>query len=275
MRVEVNLVLVPVTVTDTMNHPIIGLQKQDFAIYENSKPQQIKHFSSEDGPISIGLILDFSKSMTNKVDTERAAVAAFFRNANPEDDYFVVTVSDHPHLFASTTQSIGTIQASLSQIVPHGYTALLDAIYLAAAQMRNARYSRHALLIISDGGDNNSRYRFREIKEMLQESDIEVYALGLFDSGVFNTYEEFMGKRWLGQITDATGGRTLAVDNMARVPEAAATISRELRNQYILGYTPSKVAANGKWQKIRVLVTSPFHSALQAYYRVGYSTPTR
>jgi Ca-activated chloride channel homolog len=275
-RVDVDLVLVPVTVTDTMNHAITGLQKQNFTLYQHDQPQEIRYFSVEDGPISVGLILDVSKSMSNKVGTEGLAVADFFRNANPQDDYFVVTVSDRPKLLATSTQSIGTIQSKLALTVPDGSTALLDAVYLGVSQLRAARYPRRALLIISDGGDNNSRYRLREIKDILRESDVQAYAIGLFDTALFKTFEEYMGKKWLGEITDATGGHSLAVDNLAGVPEAAATISWELRHQYVLGFKPNESAADGKWRKIKVRITPPPQSRpLQAHYKMEYSTAGR
>jgi Ca-activated chloride channel homolog len=151
---------------------------------------------------------------------------------------------------------------------------LLDAIYLGANQMRQATHSRHALIIISDGGENNSRYHLREIKAMIRESDIQVYAIGLFDTALFKTYEEYMGRKWLGGITDATGGRTLPIDNLSMLPEAAATISWELRHQYVLGYKPPEATARAGRRRIKVLLTShlkvPF---LRPYYRREYSVP--
>lgn len=275
LTVNVDLVEVPVMVTDAMNHPVTNLRKEDFAIYENGVQQPISHFSAEDGPISVGLILDFSKSMTNKVQTERAAVEEFFRNANPEDDYFVVTVSSKPQLIATSATSVQAIESALGQITPGGGTALLDAIYLGASQMRHATHSRHALVIVSDGGENNSRYHLREIKAMIRESDIQVYAIGLFDTALFKTYEEYMGKKWLGEITDVTGGRTLPIDNLSMLPEAAATISWELRNQYVLGYKPPEATAlRAGRRRIKVLLTShskvPF---LRPYYRREYLVP--
>lgn len=281
LRVDVNLVTVPVTVTDAMSHTVTGLRKEDFALYEGDKKQEIRYFSEEDGPISVGLILDLSKSMVNKIDTERAAVEEFFQNANPDDDYFVITVSNHPKLIASSTRSLRAIETELGLAVPDGNTALLDAIYLGVAQMQTARYKRHALLIISDGGDNNSRYKLREIKSLVRESDVAVYAIGLFDTALFKTFEEYMGKKWLGEITDASGGRTVTVDDLSRLPETAAAISWELRNQYVLGYEPRDLGAEEQWRKIKVNVTprektpssSPSH--LQAYYRRGYLTSGR
>lgn len=269
LRVNVDLALISVAVTDDMNHAVTGLNKEAFTLFENGIEQEIQQFSREDGPISVGLILDFSKSMSNKMEAERAAVEAFFENANPEDDYFVVTVSSRPQMIADRTQSIHSIQSALGELTAAGSTALLDAIYLGADQMRHARYPRHALLIISDGGDNHSRYKLKDVKATIQESDIQAYAIGLFDTTLFKTYEEFMGKKWLGQITDATGGRTVTVDNLAGLPDAAAGISWELRNQYVLGYRPRSPERSDEQRKIKVEVTgrASFSGALHAYYR--------
>jgi Ca-activated chloride channel homolog len=280
LRIDVNLVTVQVSVTDAMNHAVTGLRKEDFALYEGETRQEIRHFSEEDGPISVGLILDLSKSMTNKVETERAAVEEFFRNANPEDDYFVIAVSSHPKVIADSTRSLRAIETELGLAVPDGNTALLDAVYLGIAQMRTARYARHALLIISDGGDNSSRYKLGEIKSILRESDVEVYAIGLFDTALFKTFEEYMGKKWLGEITDATGGRTVPVDNLSRLPATAAEISWELRNQYLIGYKPNSLVADGQFRKITVNVVpitnlSSNTPHLRAYYKEGYSASGR
>jgi Ca-activated chloride channel family protein len=274
-------VTVQVAVTDARNQAVTGLRKDDFALYDGDAKQEIRYFSEEDGPISVGLILDLSKSMTNKVETERAAVEAFFQNANPHDDYFVIAVSNHPKLIANATRSLRAIETELGLAVPEGNTALLDAIYLGVAQMHTAQYKRHALLIISDGGDNNSRYKLKEIKSVLRESDVAVYAIGLFDTTLFKTFEEYMGRKWLGEITDATGGRTVALDQLSQLPDTAAAISWELRNQYVLGYRPSNLVANGRWRKIKVNVIprenpSPSNTThLQAYYRRGYSASGR
>jgi Ca-activated chloride channel family protein len=272
LRVDVDLVLVPVTVTDAMNHPIINLQKQDFTVYESDKKQEIRYFSTEDAPISVGLILDISGTMSKKVEIERQAIDEFFKNANPQDDYFVITFSDRPEIVADTTQSIGDIQAKLATTNPAGYTALLDAVYLGVAKLRNAQYQRRALLIISDGGENASHYKLREIKKLVEEADIGIYAIGVFDEGlpILRSIEEQFGKHLLTQVTAATGGRTIAVDNAARVPEAAAAISRELRSQYVLGYRASNSAHDRKWRKIKVLTKKlRGDPRLQTYHRKG------
>ena len=275
LRVNVNVVLVPVVVADAMNHPIMGLEKQNFVLSENDEQQEIQYFSAEDSPISVGLLVDVSKSMTDKVDAEREAVSEFFKNANQEDDYFVVAFSSHPEMLTEVTQSIGTIEAKLGTVVPNGSTAMLDAISVAMTRLRSAKYKRRALLIISDGGDNSSHHKYREIKSLVRDSDVEVYAIGLFDTAFFKTYEEFMGKKWLSEITDATGGRTVTVDDASKMGEAAAAISTEMRSQYVLGYRPSNVLTDGKRRQIKVRVINPStrDAQLQAYYKRGYVIP--
>ena len=276
LRVDVDLVLVPVTVIDTMNRPVMGLEEQNFRLYEDNEQQLIRFFSTEDSPISVGLLLDLSKSMANKFVTERTAVEEFFKNANSQDDYFVITFSDKPRVITSSTQSLDEIQQKLAADNPEGQTALLDAIYLAIAKMRSARYQRRALLIVSDGGDNHSRYGLKEIKSLVQEANVELYAIGIFDSMLFRSFEEFMGKHWLSEITDVTGGRTVAAGDLGKVPEIAATVSREMRNEYLLGYRPRNGVRDGKWRKIKVQVTPPEGvGRIQAYYKKGYLAPAR
>jgi len=271
LHVGVDLVLVPVTVVDDMNRPVMGLAKQDFSVFEDNDPQQISLFTEEDAPISVGLLLDVSRSMSNKFVTERAAVESFFNNANPKDDYFVITFADRPKLLTNASQSIDEIQEKLAANIPEGQTALLDAVYLAMSKMRSTRHDRRVLLIISDGGDNHSRYGMKEIKSLVAEANVQVYSIGIFDSVVFRSFEEFMGKRWLGEITDVTGGRTVAAGELGKLPEIAGHLSREMRNQYVIGYRPSTPPTNSKWRKIRVRVTPPSSSGkVHAYYKKGY-----
>lgn len=269
LRVSVDLVLVPVTVTDALNHPQTSLRREDFTIYEGNQPQPIRYFSTEDSPISVGLLVDVSGSMRDKMDSTRAAVEQFFRNANPEDDYFVITFNNQPRVLSDVTQSTAGIESELGLVQPTGSTALLDAVYLGVSKLRNAHYSRRALVIISDGGDNSSRYRLREIKNLIAESDVMVYAIGIFGTGPFKTFEETMGERWLSTMTDITGGRTTTVKNLAKLPEVCALLSRELRNQYVIGYQPTD-KADGKWRKIRIVTHPSDAEQLRSYYRRGY-----
>jgi Ca-activated chloride channel homolog len=275
LHVDVDVVLVPVTVNDSRNRPVTTLNKQDFVLFEEAKRQEIRYFSTEEAPLSIAILFDVSKSMSDKIDTERAAIVEFFNNANPDDEYFGITFSDRPRMLASSTQSIDELQRKLMAIEPGGPTAMLDAVYVAESKLRSARYERKAIVIFSDGGDNASRYTLREIRNMVQESDVEIYAIGLFDTFFVGTLEEKLGKMWLSEITDATGGRTITVDNRAKVPQAAATLSREMRNQYVLGYRPDHTGVS-RWRKIKVAVTRPeTEQRLHAHYRKGYLSAGR
>ena len=273
MRVDTDLVLIPVTVSDAMNHPMTSLAKQNFELYEAGEQQQIRFFSTEDSPISVGVLLDLSFSMKNKIDVARQALSEFFNSSNPQDDYFVLTFADRPELLADTTQSVGTLQNKLALATPNGNTALLDAIYLGLAKLRKAKYPRRALFIISDGGDNHSRYGAKEIRQLVQEADVEIYAIGIFDS-IFKTYEEWAGRRLLTDITEATGGRTITVSDVKELPEAAATVSRELRNQYVIGYRPNSALHDAKWHKIKVRLAPPLPvEPLHVYSKKGYMAP--
>ncbi len=278
LRKDVDLVLVPVTVTDTMNRPVINLTRQDFSLYENSVQQEIRFLSHEDAPMSIAFVLDCSASMKNKIEYEYQALREFFNNAKSEDEYFGVTVSDKPQLIATASDSIETLQARLGSASPRGRTALFDAIYLAISKLRDSRYQRRAVLIISDGGDNTSRYTRGEIKKVIEEADVLTYAIGIFDEEpipLLKSIEERMGRNWLSELTDSSGGRTIAADDRRKIPEIAGIISRELRNQYVLGYRPTNSAGEGHWRKITVKVAPASASMqLQVHYREGYRMPT-
>jgi len=277
LRADVDLVLVPVTVTDSLNRAVIDLEKDNFRVYEDDSQQKIRFLSKEDAPISVGVILDYSLSMNNKFEAERAAVTEFFKNANPADDYFAIAFSDRPKLIADSTQSLTDLQDKLAMAIPAGNTALLDAIYLGIDKMRFARYERRALVIISDGGDNHSYYNTRETKKLVEESDVLLYSIGIFDNmpvPVFKTIEEKLGKRLLTDLTDLTGGRTIAADNRDKIPEIAATVSRELRQQYVLAYKSDRAVHDGKWRKIKVqVVASTATQPLHVHYKKGYIAP--
>ncbi len=271
---DVDLVLVPVTITDPMNRLVTGLEKENFALTDNGKPQEIRHFSSEDAPISLGVIFDISGSMSDKIDKSRDAVVEFFRTANPQDEFFLVTFSDKPELLADFTQSVEDIQGKLVYAVPKGRTALLDAIYLGMNRMQKAKQQKKALLIISDGGDNHSRYTESEIRSMVKEADVQIYAIGLFDRD-FKTAEEREGPALLSEITEVTGGRTFTIDNPNELADVATKIGIELRNQYVLGYRPTNPARDGKWRKIKVKLIPPKGlPPLHVYAKTGYYAPT-
>ncbi len=274
MRVDVDLVLVPVTVTDPMNRLVTGLEKENFAVWDNGDKQEIRHFSSEDAPISLGVVFDMSGSMANKIDKAKEAVVEFFKTANPEDEFFMVAFNDKPEMISDFTNSVEQIQGNLVYAVPKGRTALLDAIYMALAKMRSAKHQKKALLIISDGGDNHSRYTESEIKSMVREADVQVYAVGIFDPNP-STTEEQTGPLTLAAITDVTGGRTFTIDNANDLADVTTKIGIELRNQYVLGYRPKRAARDGKWRKIKVKLVPPKGlPPLTVYNKTGYYAPS-
>jgi Ca-activated chloride channel family protein len=275
MKVDVDLVLVPVTITDPMNRLVTGLEKDNFQVYEDKQPQEIRHFSSEDAPISLGVIFDMSGSMSNKIEKAREAVVEFFKTANPQDEFFMIAFNDKPELISDFTRSIEDIQGRLIYTVPRGRTALLDAIYLGMNKMREAQNSKKALLIISDGGDNHSRYTDSEIKSMVKEADVQIYAIGIFEPTP-PTPEEIRGPHLLGEITDITGGRTFVINNPNELADVATKIGIELRNQYVLGYRPRNPVRNGRWHKIKVKLLPPKGlPPLTVYAKSGYYAPSQ
>jgi len=273
-KVDVDLVLIPVTITDPMNRLVTGLEKDNFAVFEGSDKQEIRHFSSEDAPISLGVIFDMSGSMANKIDKAKEAVVEFFRTANPQDEFFMIAFNDKPELVSDFTTSIEDIQGKLVYTLPKGRTALLDAIYLGLDRMRHAKHQKRSLLIISDGGDNHSRYTESEIKSLVKEADVQIYAIGLFDSA-FATEEERLGPGLLSEITDVTGGRTFTISDTNELADVATKIGIELRNQYVLGYRPTHPAHDGKWRKVKVKLNPPKGlPPLHVYAKTGYYAPS-
>jgi len=273
LKVDVDLVLVNVTVTDPMNRLVTGLEKEHFRLLEANAAQEIRHFSSEDSPISVGVVLDLSGSMNNKMEKAKDAIIEFFKTANPQDEFFLVTFSDRPEVLTDFTQSIEEIQGRLVYSVPKGRTALYDAVYMAISKMRSAKHPKKALLIISDGGDNRSRYTDSEIKSLVKEADVQIYAIGIFDD-VRSTPEEIRGPFMLSEMTDVTGGRTFPVADINDLSDVAVKIGVELRNQYVLGYRPTNKARDGKWRKLKVKLLAPKGlPPLNVHAKTGYYAP--
>ena len=189
--------------------------------------------------------------MSSKIERAREAVIEFFKTANPQDEFFMITFADKPEEISDFTQSVDDIQGKLVYTVPKGRTALLDAIYLGVSKMRQAKYPKKALLIISDGGDNHSRYTEGEIKSLVKEADVLIYAIGIYDH-YFHTEEERLGPALLSDVAELTGGRAFTIDNPNDLADVATKIGIELRNQYVLGYRPKNPAHDGKWRKIKV-----------------------
>ena len=275
IRKSVELVLVPVTVMDESNRIITGLARENFQLYEGKQAQPIKHFWKEDAPVSVGIVLDISGSMDTKIERARDAVAAMLTASNPQDEFFLMTFADRPTLVQDFTPNVDDIQGQLFFTKPKGCTSLIDAIVMAISHMRNARYQRKALVIISDGGDNRSRYTEKEVKSLIKEADVLVYSIGVFDTE-FRTMEERLGPELLATISSLTGASAYALDNPKHLPAVAEHIANELRNQYILGYSPEEPRRDGKWRKIKVKLALPRGlQALRVQARSGYYGPSQ
>ena len=274
IKVDVHLVLLPVTITDLMNRPVTGLERDNFKVFEGKEPQDIRHFSGEDMPVSLGVIFDTSGSMTSKFDRAREAIVEFFKTANPQDEFFMIAFSDKPEELSNFTSSVEDIQEKLLYAMPKGRTALLDAIYFGISKMRQAKYQRKALLIISDGGDNSSRYTEGEIKRLVKEGDTLIYAIGIYDR-YFPTEEERLGPQLLDDTARLTGGRAFTVDNPNDLVDIATNIGIELRNQYVLGYRPKNLVLDGKWHKVKVTLVPPKGlPPLEVHAKAGYYAPS-
>ncbi len=275
IQVDVEMVLVDVAVTDADGSSVTSLKKGSFRVFEDGIEQEILSFSSEDVPISIGVILDMSGSMSDKLEETQQAALEFLKTANPRDEFFLVTFNDRAELTSPFAFDINVLQERMMSVKPKGGTALLDAIYLGLDQMKNARNSKHALLVISDGGDNHSRYNETQIRNVLKEADCSLYAIGIFNfEDMWRTYEEHHGPTLLSELAEITGGRMFPVSRLGDLPDIAAKIGMELRNRYILGYRPNDARYDGSWRRIKVNVVPPTHPRpLNVYARTGYYSP--
>jgi Ca-activated chloride channel homolog len=273
IRMDVNLVLVPVTVTDPMDRLVTGLERGDFHVYEDNKQQTIKSFAMQDAPVTIGIIFDLSGSMTSKLVRAKDSILQFIKTANPQDEFFVIGFNDRPELMEDFTNSVDDIQARLANVQAGHRTALLDAIYYGIAKMRDARYQRKALLVVSDGGDNRSRYTEGEVKAQVRESDTQIFSIGIFDAYA-PTPEERSGPMLLDEISSDSGGRMFRVDDLSEMSDIAEKISTELRNEYVIGYSPSNLRRDGKWRKVKVKLDPPAGlPPLTVHARTGYYAP--
>ncbi len=275
IRRNVSLVTVNVTVTDPYGRLVTGLDQENFRVFEDGKEQQIMRFEEDDVPISIGMIFDVSGSMADKIGKSRMAAVQFFKTANPADEFFLVDFAIRAHLATMFTSSIEELQNQLLFSSPKGMTALLDAVYLGMSEMKQARNARKALLIISDGGDNHSRYDYDDIKQFLRETDVQIYTIGIISADACDrTVEECDGPGLLHELASMTGGRSFMVRNLDDLGDIATKISMELRNQYVLGYRPSNTKHDGKWRKIKVKLRPPRGlPPLTVYARYGYYAP--
>jgi Ca-activated chloride channel family protein len=271
IRTSVSLVMVPVSITDDLHRPVVGLGQDNFQLFEGKKAQEIKNFSSEDTPVSVGILVDTSGSMSYKLERARDAVRQFCDTANPQDEFFLITFADTPQLITDFTPSAEHIENDLLTSRSKGQTSLLDAIYMGVRKMREARYGRKALLILSDGGDNHSRYTEKDVKSALREADVMVFAVGTYERYVA-TQEELLGPALLQTVAGITGGQAFTITNAGELPAITRNIGTQLRHQYMLAYQPRAQERDGKWHKISVKLRLPkkLNYLLHVQARPGY-----
>ncbi|HUO31951.1 MAG TPA: VWA domain-containing protein [Bryobacteraceae bacterium] len=269
LRIDANLVLVPVTVTDHKDRMVTGLRQSDFRVYDGATEQPVTQFAEEDVPLSVGIVFDTSGSMRDKLWESKKAIAALAATANPEDQFFLVRFSGQPELAVPFAGDLKRLENASWSAQPSGKTALLDAICLALDYMRNARNPRKVMVIISDGGDNHSRYTRNEIRLRVRETDIAVYSIGIYDSASqWLPEQERGGPGLLTRIADESGGRHFSVERPGDIPELAAALGRELHNQYVLGFRPSAARRDGKYHRIQVKLRDGHGRHI--YSRPGY-----
>jgi Ca-activated chloride channel family protein len=252
-----NLVLIPVTVMDPYDRFVTGLRKEHFEVFDDKIKQEIAFFGEEDAPISIGIVFDVSGSMKEKVNRARVALRRFLDTSHPDDEFFVVGFNHITQLVQDFTTSAEQIMSKLTLIDPDGRTALYDAGYLGIEKARQGKHPRKAILIISDGQDNSSRYTYGQLRNMVKESEVQIYALGIFSLYDRNSTGDSVGRSILEEVTSLTGGRAFFPDTPVELDDVITRIALELRHQYSLGFYPTNTMREGEWRKVRVRVNPP------------------
>lgn len=278
LRIDTNLVLIPVTVTTPMNQYVTGMDKENFRLFEDKVEQEVSYFASFDAPLSVGLVFDASGSMGQKLAKSRQAASQFFKTANPEDEFFLIQFNDRPQMVVDYTRDTEEIMTRLTFTQAKGRTSLLDGMYQALLHLRKGKNPRKAILVISDGGDNSSRYTESEVRNLLKEADAQLYAIGIFEpiSARGRTAEELSGPGLLNDMAEMTGGRHFPVENLNDLPDIAARIGMELRNQYVLGYISKNQNRDGKYRRVQVRLNQPRSlPPLRALHRQGYYAPNQ
>jgi Ca-activated chloride channel family protein len=274
IRVDVNMALVPVTVLDNAGQNVLGLDRENFRVIDGTEQRPIVAFGQTDAPISVGVIFDSSRSMREKFRIARQAPGELFKRLNPEDESFLITVAEQPVLRQDFTSAFSDIQNALLFTNPNGTTSLLDGVYMGLQHLKKAKNPRKALVVVSDGGDNNSRYTLRELAALAAESDTQIFSICLFESP--QTAEEADGPGLLTRLAQASGGINFLINSINDMRTAFGKVGVTLHNQYVLGYYPPENAPAGKYRKITVQLLVPTGlPKLQIYSRNGYYVPER
>jgi VWFA-related protein len=263
LRLDVTMILVPVTVTDSLDRPVDGLPANQFRIFEDGIEQRIKSVVREEGPVSVGFIFDASSSMKGRMEKSIEAVKTFLNTMTPGDEFFLIRFNDEPQQLTGFTPNPDDILGALSFVKPEGWTALNDAICLGMQRMHSAKNARRALFVLTDGGDNNSRYSEPEVRALAKESNVRVYSIGLITK-----------PRFLEKVAADTGGRAYSAPRLDDLPKAVERLSTEFRNTYVVGYSPKNEQHDGKYRRVRVEILDTLtRLPLHAFWRLGYYAP--
>ncbi|HKX27208.1 MAG TPA: VWA domain-containing protein [Blastocatellia bacterium] len=256
VKLTTDVVTLTVTVTDRKNRLVTGLDRQNFEVFEDKVKQNIEFFSDEDAPLSVGILFDLSGSMERKMKYAREALRAFIETCHHDDDFFLITFNQRAQLVAEFTDG-NTILSKMATVVPSGPTALYDAAYLGLEKVQQGRHSKRAILVISDGQDNASRYNYNELRNLLKETDVQIYSIGIVSRGFGADVLEVTGQSFLEALSDMTGGKAFFPRSGPELEDATTRIALELRHQYSLGYIPNNDQRNGQWRKIKIKLHRP------------------
>jgi Ca-activated chloride channel family protein len=266
------MTLVPVTVLDSRGKNVTGLSRQNFRVLDGPNARPIVAFGQQDAPIAVGLVFDCSRSMVEKFQIARSAPAELYRQLNPDDQSLLVTIASRAELRTGITSNFGDIQDALMFTHPEGTTSLIDGVVMALSELKKSSLPRKALVVVSDGGDNNSRYTLAELASRAAEADIQIFSVGLF--GDPRSREEADGPALLVKLAAVTGGVAHNIQNVSELRQAMSRIGIILHNQYVLGYYPPDDAQTGKFRKITVQLLVPKGlPRLQIFARSGYFVP--
>jgi Ca-activated chloride channel family protein len=268
ISVKSELVALPVRVTDIHGNVVPGLTQEAFSVFEDGRPQKLTLFQQEDAPVTVGLVVDHSRSMGPKLAEVTAAVSAFAHSSNPQDEMFVVDFNDDVWLQIlggkPFTHNAKDLETALKAVSARGRTALYDAVAEALNHLRFGHCEKQALIIVSDGGDNASHQKFSQILALAQRSQVVIYSIVLQGEG----QEENPGV--LRRLSKSTGGIAYFPQSAETIASISALIARDLRDQYTLGFAPERPTTDASFRKIQVKVSAPGHSNLRVRYRPGY-----
>jgi len=275
LKIDVDLTLVNATVTDSLNRYVSGLGPEHFQIWEDKLEQKIEYFSAEDVPMSLGMIFDVSGSMKDKLSTARDAAVTFLKTGNPEDEYFLVEFANRPEVASDFTTDISKLQSKIIFAPAKGMTAMYDAVYVGLEKLKAGNNPKKALLLITDGEDNRSRYTFQNVKDFVKEQDAQIYAIGITDAWNSQLSAGRTGRAMIEELADLTGGRAFFPESVNELEDICTKIAIELKNQYVIGYHSTNAAKDGKWRKLRLKVNPPKGiQHLNVRSKAGYYAPT-